>query len=672
MTRHLAYLVLGSGAGAAIALLACGVMLTQRASGVVNFAHAATGMYLAHVFYEFRETGDVVLPIVGLPARVHLLPRPTVATALFVVAVYAALLAALIHTLVFRRLRDAPPLGRVVASIGLFLYLWAMVRLRFPHPPAMRRILPSRAVQVFGHPVFQDRLWSAVIAAVVIGAVWAVSRFTRFGLATTAAAESAKGAALTGIDADGLALVNWVLATMTAALAVVLVAPVDQLDPLALSLLIVPALAACLLGGNRSFLAVAVAAFAIGMAQSEIVNLQVSWPSVSGLGLPQALPFVVILATLVARRRSLPGRGEPTLARLPRSAEPRHVTFWLIASGVAAALVMLLAGSDWRSATITSAIATVLSLSVVVLTGYVGQISLAPFAFAGVAAFALTRLSSWGWPFPVAPLAAVLLAAVLGTVIGLPATKVRGMNLAIATLGAAVAIEQLLFKWRPFVGAGARGATEPHLFGADLGIAARGDAYPRAAFGILVIVITALAAVTVANLRRGRTGLAWLAVRSNERAAAAAGIDVRAVKLGAFALSSVLAGVGGVLLTYQHQTIGTDSFAVFLSLAILATTYLAGIASVSGAILAGVIAPLGLLAVAGGQDVAHVSPYTYVVNGALLVVAAVAVPSGITGTAMDAGRRLAGRLRVTSAAGGERSEAGRHVGRVEAGADLGE
>lgn len=667
MTQHLAYLVLGLGAGAALSLLACGVVLTERASGVINFAHAAMGMYLAHAFYEFRETGDLVLPIVGLPARLHLLPRPTVATASVVMLVYAAALGAVVYLVIFRRLTRAPALARVVASIGLFLYLWAMVGLRFADPPPVRRILPSRAVQVFGHPVFQDRLWAAAVAAVVTSLLWATFRWTRFGLATVAAAESRKGAELTGIDSRSLALVNWMLATVLAGVAVVLIAPVNQLDPLNLSLLIVPVLAATLLGGGRSFVAVSAAAFGIGMAQSEIVNLQVSWPALSGLGLPQGLPFVLILASLIVRGRSLPGRGDPGVSRLPASPEPRFVAPAALVVGAVAVVVMLTAGPTWRSAIITSSIAIVISLSVVVLTGYVGQISLAPFAFAGIAAFTLARVSAWDVPFPVAPMIGVAAAGAVGVVVGLPATKVRGLHLAVATLGAAVAIEQLLFKWRPFVDTGADGAPDPTLFGVDLGISARGADYPRSAFGIMTIVVAVAAAVGLANLRRGRSGLAWLAVRSNERAAAAAGIDVVAAKLSAFALSSLLAGIGGVLLTYQRQTLTTDNFAVFLSLATLALTYLAGIASVGGAVLAGALAPLGVFAVISGQDPVRVSPYSFVVNGALLVAAALAAPDGIVGALSRIRHRVS-----RSTPRGESGELREHVAGVEERTHVGE
>jgi ABC-type branched-subunit amino acid transport system permease subunit len=652
MTRHLAYLILGVGAGSTLAMLGLGLVLTHKASGVVNFAHAATGMWLAYVFYEFRETGDLIFPIpatagdtmlgVEVPlwaTRVGLLARPTVFTALAVTLVYGALLGALIYTLVFRRLRHAPGLSRVVASIGLFLYLYATAALRFPLPPRTRPILAGGSFELFGQRIFNDRIHAAAIAVGITAVLWAVYRFTRFGLATTAAAESEKGATLIGLDPDRLAAINWAIATSLAGLSIVLVARVTSLDPLNLSLLVVPALAAALLGGFRSFVWVAVAGFAVGMLQSELINLQSSWSALSGLGIEQGLPFVLILIALVIRGDTLPTRREIIERSLPESPTPRLVGLSAVAAAGIGVAIMVSGGSDWRQATITSSIAFVISLSIVVLTGYVGQISLAPYAFAGVAGFSLIKLGAAGVPFPLAPLAAALIAMLLGLVVGLPAVRVRGMNLAIATLGAAVAIEQLLFKWSWFTGDNTVPA--PKLGGLDLSIAAKGSAYPRGAFGMFAVVVAVVCGLAVANLRRGTLGLRWLAVRSNERAAAAARIDVTATKLGAFALSAFLAGVGGVLIAYQRQTLSATSFQVFFSLAALAITYLAGIASISGAGVAGLLAPLGLFVLlTNGELPTEVSKYSFAANGLLLIVVAVALPNGITGAVGGLVRRL--------------------------------
>ena len=227
---------------------------------------------------------------------------------------------------------------------------------------------------------------------------------------------------------------------------------------------------------------------------------------------------------------------------------------------------------------------------------------------------------------------------------GLPAVKVRGLNLAIVTLGAAVAIQELLFKWDWFVGGTSAQVPEPAVGPIDLSITAAGDAYPRVAFGLMCVVVLAVCGVLVANLRRSNTGLSWLAVRANEQAAAAAGVNVRMAKLSGFALSAVLAGLGGCLLAYQRLTLSADSFGVFSSLSLVALTYLAGIAAMSGSLTAGILAPVGLLAIAIGGDVGNPSEYQFAVSGLLLVAMAVLYPDGITGFVRAGWHRVSGWL----------------------------
>jgi ABC-type branched-subunit amino acid transport system permease subunit len=173
-------------------------------------------------------------------------------------------------------------------------------------------------------------------------------------------------------------------------------------------------------------------------------------------------------------------------------------------------------------------------------------------------------------------------------------------------------------------------------------VSARGVDNFRPAFGFVVLGALAAACWVVANLRRNRTGLRWLAVRANERAAAAAGIDVARVKLGAFALSSALAGLAGCFLAFGTTTLSTSSFLVIGSLVALSLTYLAGIASVGGALVAGLLAQAGLITTAvdrwSGGDT---GPHVFAVSGLALVVAAVAAPEGITGV-------VRGRLRRTA------------------------
>jgi branched-subunit amino acid ABC-type transport system permease component len=651
---HLADLLLGLGSGAVIAALAIGVVLTYRASGVVNFGHAAVGMFVGYVYIGLRATGDLVLPLPWESTRIPIFTAgvqgrraliccgiPTSETAFTIAVVYAALLGLLLYVLVFRPLRGAPALARVVASIGVFLYFFAIADLQFGGQGAATAaptdILPKRGVEVLGVVIPQDRFWLAGLVVLATAGLTLLFKYTRFGLATRAAAESEKGAVLIGLSPDRLAAVNWMLAVVLAGTAVILIEPVAGIDPSNTSLLIVPALAAALVGRFTSFVITAAAGLGIGMLQSWLLNVQSDHTWLPA-GLQVAVPLLLVIGIMAVRGELLPTRGTLRESHYPRAPVPRAVapTALVLAAGAIGALAVL--DSDWRQGIILSCIYALLALSVVVLTGYVGQISLAPIAFSGVAAFSMVKMADWGVPFPFAPLGGALVATALGLLLAIPAVRVRGMNLAIATVAAAVAIEELVLRWEWFTGGGlGKDVPPPELFGVDLGIAAEGDAFPRAVFGVVCVVALTLCCVGVANLRRGPTGLAFLAVRSNERAAAAAGIDVRRVKLLAFGISSFLAGLGGCLLAYQRQALSASSFAVFESLALLALTYLAGIATIAGALVAGLFAKGGLLTTAMGSES---SQYQFAINGIALIVVAIVYPNGITGAVASLGRRF--------------------------------
>jgi ABC-type branched-subunit amino acid transport system permease subunit len=653
VTQHVQFLLLGLGGGAVIAALAIGLVLTYRASGVVNFAHAALGMWIAYTYLGLRADGRLIVPIIGLPDRISLLPdgyRFSWATALGISLALAAVYGLVVYVLAFRPLRNAPALAKVVASLGLFLYLLAVADLRIGAQGAVvsktERILGDDVVRIVGIAVPQDRLWLLAIVVVVTVVLVSVFRYTRFGLATRAAAESEKGAVLLGYSPDRLAAINWMVSAVLAGGAVILIAPIAGLNPSATSLLIVPALAAALVGGFRSFTLTAVAGLAIGMVQSEVLNLRTQWDWLPDIGLQMGIPLVLIIITMAVRGETLPTRATLHEGRFPRAPRPRHPVVSVSALALVAIVALLVLDSSWRQGIIISTVTAVIALSIVVLTGYVGQISLMPMALAGISAFAMIKLSASAHVgFPWSPLLATLLAVAVGLVVGIPAVRVRGMNLAIATLAAAVAVEELVLKWNWFAGGlGGAKVPRPRLFGIDLGIQATGDAFPRPAFGILAVVVLAAATLVVAHLRRGRTGLRWLAVRGNERAAAAAGVDVRQVKLRAFALSSALAGLGGTLLAYEYDTLSVNSFTVFQSLALLAVTYLGGIASLGGVLVAGVMTQGGVLTAAiGGES----SQAQFAINGLLLIVVAVVYPEGISG-AIGAFVARARRRRVTS------------------------
>ncbi len=596
-------------------------------------------MYVAFAYFELRRTGDLVLPVLGLPERIHIIDAPTVLTAFTAAVVMAGLMGLVIYFGVFRWLVTAPPLARVVASLGLLLYLLAVANLRFPQTAGqlpLRSILPQGSFEVSGVVVPNNRIVLAALTLVIAGLLAVTFRYTRFGLATRAAAENETGALLIGQSPDLLAAANWVIATVLAGVSVILIAGVtNQLDPLATSLLVVPALAAMLLGGLRSFMLTAVAGLAIGMVQSGVLNYSTradwipSWVPTSGVNF--ALPFLLIIVALTLFGEKLPSRQVTFETDMPRSPRPRFVVPTALGTLALGSIALLTLDSQWRLAIVVSMIAALIALSSVVLTGYVGQISLAQLAFAGLAGFSSAKLTvAGGIPFPWAPIIAIAITTAAGVLVGLPAVRVRGMTLAVVTAGAAVAIEELIFKSEALGGLNRQRVPPPSLFGIDLGFFATGSENFRAAFGIFVLIVVVLTFVAVANLRASPTGLRWLAVRSNERAAAAAGVNVTATKLSAFAVSSLIAGLGGVLLGYRGS-LAPESFTVLGALALLALTYLGGVASISGAVVAGVLFSGGIFTHLAGGTGGGQSDFAFAMSGIALVVVAVLYSEGVSG-----------------------------------------
>ena len=482
----------------------------------------------------------------------------------------------------------------------------------------------------------RDGLWLTAIVVTIAVALWATSRFTRLGLLTRAAAENEKGAVLLGRSPDVPAALSVVLASVVTGLLAILAAPLLQLEPMVFTLgFLVPALGAALLGGFRSIGVTVAAGMAIGMVQSTFTTLQgdVSW--FPEYGAREGLPFLVIVVAMALRGDRLPDRGTVDTWRLP-SVPASRVTPLGVLAPVAVAVVGLVAfGPLWRAAIMTTIIAAVMALSFVVLSGFAGQTSLAQMAFAGVAGFALYRFATvWEVPFPLAPILAVAIATLFGVLLGLPALRLRGTNLAIVTLAGGVAVTEFVFKNPKYVGDPSTGGAtvpNPSVFGWDMGLVLGTDS-SRPVFGLFLLAVLTVLALAVANLRRSATGRRILAVRSNERAAAAAGIDVARTKMVAFTLSAFIAGVAGCLIAYRFGSVSSASFGVVASLTALAFAYLGGLGGVSGAVTAGLLAPSGVVFFGLGELTGSVGVWETFIGGLLLIVMAIRYPDGVGGS----------------------------------------
>lgn len=645
--QTLQFVLLGLGLGGAYALLALGVVAIYRGTGVPNFAQGGIAMISAYVFFGLRDEAAMAWPV-----------------AMVLTLLFAAVLGIAFHFLVMRQLRDSPVLARIVATLALVLLLQGLALLLFEiQSRTPSSILPSRVVSVMGVNLTTDRIYVAAIAIVISVALVVVSRRSRLGLAVQAIAENEKAAVLLGYSPGVLSAVTWATGSLLAALAGILISPIAGLDANALTLLVVPVFGAALVARFHSFPIAVVAGFGIGMAQSVLQSYTQpgSWWTVlwAGPGRVDAVPALVIIVAMVLSGRLLPTRGQVSLSRLPMSPEPRHVI-----AGPAVALVLglvfiLTVSRSWVSALTTSLIGALIALSLIVVTGYIGQISLMQYAFAGVGALLTAQLTTLvGLPFPLPMIVAALAGGAVGALVGIPAVRVRGPSLAIVTLSAAVVFEQLIFQDRRVLRAGGFLRLErPELFGASL---------DHTGFAVFALLVTIGLAVAVMALRRGRLGRTLLAVRENERAASAAGIDVVRAKLAAFALAALIAATAGALMAYQQRVFSPDRFAVLESLFIIVIAYIGGIGMVSGAIFAG-------LGVAGGLFFKlltewGIGEYHQVIAGGALLVALQLHPDGLASVVPHL--RLRGKRRraatPTANAAARHAPAAGHVATIAA------
>lgn len=634
MSAFLLFLLLGLGAGSVYALLGLGLVLKYRSTGVIDFAHGAVAMWSAYVFVNLRSTGALQLPWIVLPHEIPLTSDGqgvSLWLALVITLVYGTALGLVLFLVVYRPLLRAAPLTKVCASVGVMLFFEAVAVLNFGTTSlATSAILPSSPIRVAGIAFPSDRLVLAGIVIVVAGALALVYHWTKFGLATRASAENETGASLIGISPTGIAGRNWVIASFIATGSGILITPISSLDPSSYTLFVVPALGAALIGRFQSFWWTAGAGLGLGILQSELIKLQTIFTWLPQQGLSDGVPFIIILITMTLSARRLGARGSSGGWKNPALGRPSRPLLTSIITFVVGLIILVALQGSLRAAFMSSIISVCICLSLVLLSGFVGQVSLAQMSFVGVGAFILSHLSGdLGIPFPFSLILGALLVVPLGILIGLPALRVRGVSLAVVTLAAAAAMDALVFSNVGFTGGlGGRKVPAPSLFGLNLGIS-NGTTYPTITFGVLLLVIVVFVGYCVARLRTSATGRMMIAVRSNERAAAYVGIKVAPLKIFAFALSSFIAGIGGGLLAYQQGTVSSASFAVFTSLSLLAVVYVAGIGRVAGAVIAGLMFAADGLFVSLLDKFLHVGQYQMIVAGIALAVTAIGNPNGV-------------------------------------------
>ncbi|MEU0201256.1 MULTISPECIES: ATP-binding cassette domain-containing protein [unclassified Streptomyces] len=502
----------GLSVGSAAALTGIGLIVTYRATGVLNFAHGAIAMVCAYALRQCVVEWGWPL---WLGAVVTLL-------------VLAPGLGVVLERFVFRPLSvlGSDPAQTLVASIGVFVLLVGGAAL-----------LWGQGARDDAPELVPDEPWGQLAVVLVLAAgVAAVVRRTRFGRELRAVVDDRRLAVLGGIDADRVAAAGWAFGSFTAGLTGVLLAPYVRLDPYGLPLLVMEVVAVAVAARMRSLPVAVVVALGIGVAQSQLTRLH---PSGWGEPLLQAAGTNLFVVALLVAALVLPGVG--TRDALPRTATalvPTPPGAWIVA-GVLFLLPLGLAGRDLHTSVQVPALAVIL-LSLVVVTGRGGQISLGQAAYAGLGALFTALLAAGRFPgLPALPelaalAVAVVLVAPLGLLTGWPAIGRRGLALALATFAIGVGVSRFVFA-QPYATAGLS-LGRPAGFDGDR------------AYYVLELVLLAVALLAAHALRRGRTGRALAAMRDHEAGAQAAGVQVPSLKLRAFVAGAALAALGGGML----------------------------------------------------------------------------------------------------------------------------
>lgn len=558
MTTFLALALVGVVVGCIYALTACGLVVTYTTSGVFNFAHGALGMLAAFTYWQLSVDW-------GVPAPVALV---------LVLGVLAPLAGAGIERLLVRPLYGAPVGVSLVVTLGLLVLLLGLANAVWP--PTDARVLPQffegRTVTLATLVVTYNQL--LVVLAAVAVAVGLRLLFTRTltGIAMRAVVDDRDLSALSGTHPHRVAQLSWAIGASLAGLAGILLAPLVYLNSTNLTLLVINGYAAAMVGRLTSLPRTMAGALLLGLLESMVGGyapgkvVEVAKP-----GLPMILLFVAVLFLRQERLRSgsLSGLRMPRPPSLPRSAGVGAV--FVVAVGIVGAQL-----SPGKVATLGQGLVLAfIMLSLVLLTGYGGQVSLCQMTFVGLGAFAMGKVGG-----DLGLLAAAGLAAAAGALVALTVVRLRGLHLALATLAFAQAMDVMFFKRALGYGDSLQveRPTVPFLDLSDDRVAL-----------VLLAAVLAVASSAVLAVRRRPFGRRLVALNDSPAACATMGVSVTVTKLAVFTVSAGLAGLGGALLGGWQGSVSSSDFVLLNSLVVLLLATVGGLLTVSGVVAAGLL-----------------------------------------------------------------------------------
>jgi branched-chain amino acid transport system permease protein len=579
------FLVVGVTLGSIYAVAAAGLVVTYTTSGIFNFAQGAIGMILTYVYWQLKvEWGLQTMLALGVT-----------------VLIAAPLLGALIERLLMRRLTQAPLVAQLVATVGLLAFFVGLADTVWPSDTyrTIGQFFGTNKVQIGGTFIPWFRIVTIIVGVVIAILLWFLLRRTRIGVAMRAVVDNRELAALNGAMPGRISMFSWALGSSMAAVAGIFLAEeLGALSSQGLTLFIVDAFGAAIIGRLRSLPLTVVGGAVIGFSlsfQRNFLDLGQRW-SAAGVAIPSIILF---LALLFVPQTRIEGRriGRAIAARVPTM--KRAVIGFVVLFVVIVFLAAMLGRVDVRRVETAMVIAFAM-LSLVPLTGWAGQISFAQITFLGVGAWAATEFSNSGGAvfglhlYPSGSLLGLLMAAVvtvpIGLLVALPALRLRGLYLALATMAFALMAVPLFFDQPEVFASSAR-------YGAPIGIFGFHFNEPFTVLGIhfgtdsgFLLLTTALFGVVglgVVALRRGAFGRRLIAMRDSPAACATLGVDLRATKFAVFGISAAIAGFAGAILAVAQGSAQTTDFTAFQGLPLLLLLVVGGVAVVSGALLGG-------------------------------------------------------------------------------------
>ncbi|MBV9412942.1 MAG: ATP-binding cassette domain-containing protein [Acidimicrobiia bacterium] len=556
MTTFLAFTVVGVVVGCIYALSATGLVVTYVTSGIFNFAHGAVGMISAFTYWNLTVEQ-------GWPALLALL---------FILLVFAPVLGILIDLLIMRNLHSASEEVRVIVTVALMLFLLGIGQ--WIWDPGVPRTIPrffnADHVQIFSVNVTYHQI-IVVIAALAVAVGLRLFLFrTRIGVALRATVDAPDLASYFGAAPGRVRMLGWAMGSSLAALAGVLLAPLVTLDILLLTLLVINGYAAGIVGRLKSLPLTFAGGVVLGLLESYVVGYGPR-SVLSQLRPTVPVIFLYIALLIFPQSRLRVGRA---LAR--RTTKVPSLRTSLIAAVVFVAAAWILATTLSGSNVFNlgrGLVAALILLSLVLLTGYGGQISLAQWTFVGFGAFAMGKVAGGNSLFGV--LAAVGFAGAIGALSALPALRLRGLYLALATFAFGVAMTPVFFDNNNIFGQG--GALKVGR------VLVKGDS----AFVVLIAVVFAAAAVGVLAVRRSSFGRRLVAMSDSQVACATLGMSLTWTKLIVFGASAGLAGLAGALFGGLQGSVGSINFQVLNSLAIFLLLAIWGVDSIIAVLFAG-------------------------------------------------------------------------------------